>query len=54
MLIQRTNTKKGVTELKVNSAISCHKESRKYVKNTHQKKKIDSKKFDNGTSSLYV
>jgi hypothetical protein len=38
-VIQRTNTKKGVTELKVNSAISCYKESSKCVKNTHQTKK---------------
>jgi hypothetical protein len=51
MLIQITNTKQGVTELEVNSAIRCYKESSKCVKNT-PKKKDDSKKFDNGISSL--
>ncbi len=41
-----------MTELKVNSAISCYKESSKCVKKHTPKKKGDSKQFDNGTSSL--
>jgi hypothetical protein len=52
MLIQRTNTKKGVTELKVNSAISCYKESSKCVQKTTKKKKMTQKSLTMGTSSL--
>jgi hypothetical protein len=52
MLIQRTNTKQGVTELKVNSALSCYKESSKCVKNTTKTKNMTQKSLTMGTSSL--